>query len=129
MILVLIDADDDCPARLGPELLRRAQAYRSETPIGVVIAKSEFEAWFLAAARSLAGRRGLTPHLEPPDDPEAIRGAKGWLGRQMVSGHSYSDVIDQPKLAAVFDQYQARSSPSFDKLWRDLERLIREVAQ
>jgi hypothetical protein len=93
----------------------------------VVLAKSEFEAWFIAAARSLAGVRGLSPGLAPPSDPEAIRGANEWLGRQMASGRSYTEVVDQPRLAARFDLHEARNSPSFDKLWRDLERLLREV--
>lgn len=126
-IVILIDADDDCPARLGPELLRRAKASRSDVPISVVLAKSEFEAWFIAAATSLAGHRGLSSDLVPPGDPEAIRGAKGWVDRHMLPGRNYSEVVDQPKLTSVIDLQAARSAPSFDKLWRDLERVIREV--
>ena len=59
-ILVLIDADDDCPAELGPELLARAKRVRPDVPIGIVLAKYEFEAWFLASLESLGGRRGLS---------------------------------------------------------------------
>ena len=58
-ILVLIDSDDDCPAELGPELLGRARKARSDLPIGVVLAKREFEGWFLASAESLRGKRGI----------------------------------------------------------------------
>jgi len=54
-ILILIDADDDCPAQLGPKLLARAQAAHSDVPIAVVLAKREYEAWFLAAIESLQG--------------------------------------------------------------------------
>jgi hypothetical protein len=42
-ILVLIDSDDDCPAQLGPQLLDRARKARNDLPIGVVLAKREFE--------------------------------------------------------------------------------------
>ncbi len=50
-ILVLTDCDwpNACPAQDGPELARRAAAARSDLPIAVVLAKHEFEAWFLAA--------------------------------------------------------------------------------
>src|SRR5262249_6062139 len=59
VILVVLDGDDECPAALGPELLARAQKTRPDIPIRVVLAKREFEAWFLASAESLRGRRGL----------------------------------------------------------------------
>ena len=57
-IFIILDSDDDCPAELGPALLRRASQARSDLPIAVVIAKSEFEAWFLAAVESLRGAKG-----------------------------------------------------------------------
>ncbi len=31
-VLILIDCDDDCPADLGPELLRKAQELRNDVP-------------------------------------------------------------------------------------------------
>jgi hypothetical protein len=78
-VLILLDSDDDCPAQLGPELLQRATSARRDVPLAVVIAKREFESWFLAAAESLRGNRGLATDLNPPPDPETIRGAKEWL--------------------------------------------------
>ena len=81
-VLVLIDCDDDCPAQLGPTLLRRAVPVVHNA--AVVIAKSEFESWFLAAAESIAGHRGLRDDLTTPQDVESIRDAKGWLKRQML---------------------------------------------
>src|SRR5438128_12140896 len=52
-ILVLLDCDDGCPAEEGPRLLQRATKARPDLPVSVVLAKREFEAWFLAAAESL----------------------------------------------------------------------------
>jgi len=66
-VLVLIDADDDCPAQLGTDLLSRARAARGDKRIAVVLANREFEAWFLAAAASLAGQYGMPVDLCPPD--------------------------------------------------------------
>ncbi|MDH2427379.1 DUF4276 family protein [Sphaerisporangium sp. TRM90804] len=124
-ILLLIDADDDCPAALGPELLARAGRARSDRNISVVLANREFESWFLAAAPSLAGRRGLASPLEPPVDPEGPRDAKGWLSVRKVDGTSYRPTVDQAGLAMVFDMAQARkNAPSFDKFWRDVARLL-----
>jgi hypothetical protein len=125
-VLLLIDSDDDCPATLGPLLLDRARRARPDANIGVVLAKREFEAWFLAAARSLAGQRGLDPDLLGPDRPEDVRGAKEWLTRRMT--RPYSPPLDQPALASVFDLEQARRAPSFDKLYREIGRLIRQAS-
>ena len=123
-IFIIFDGDDDCPAELGPALLRRASQARSDLPIAVVLAKHEFEAWFLAAAESLRGRRGLRNNLNSPDNPEAIRDAKGWLSQCMRNSRKYRETRDQPALAALFDIEQARQADSFDKYYRDIVRLL-----
>lgn len=124
-LLVLIDADDDCPASLGPALRARAAAERPDIPVGVVLATREFEAWFLATAESLRGHRGLPLDLAPPPEPESIRDAKGWLQDQRTDGFAYSATTDQPALAARMDLDVARErAPSFDKLWREVTRLM-----
>ncbi|GGS97614.1 hypothetical protein GCM10010156_64760 [Planobispora rosea] len=124
-VLVLLDADDDCPAELGPGLLARAQAARPDVPSAVVLANREFEAWFLAAAPSLGGRRGLAADLQTPPDPEKPRGCKEWLTRHRTDGRPYDPRKHQAGLAAVFDLHLARANaPSFDKFWRDVEYLI-----
>jgi hypothetical protein len=121
-LLILLDADDGCPADLATTLLARARA-TSDLDISIVLAKREFEAWFLAAAVSLRGRRGLATDLEPPADPESVRGAKEWLSRRM-EGHPYSPPLDQPALCAKMDLDAARHSPSFDKCYREVTRLL-----
>ncbi len=126
-ILVLMDADDDCPAMLAPQLLRRAQAARSDMPIAVVLAQREYEAWFLAAAHSLRGKHGLSALLEPPADPEAISDAKGWLRKHMEGSRTYKETVDHLALTRVFDLNAARRAASFDKLFRDVMRLLAEV--
>lgn len=127
-IVIVLDSDDDCPAILGPELLGRARRARPDFPISVVLAKREFEAWFLASASSLRGLRGLADDLEPPSDPEAIRGAKEWLTGRMPAGRSYTETLDQSALTASMDLHQAReAAPSFDKFFRDLTAIVERL--
>ncbi len=128
-ILILIDAEIDCPAELAPHILARAQRAQSNVPFGVVLAKFEYEAWFLAAIESLRGKRGLATDTPQVDDPEAIRGAKEFLRSHMVGSRTYSERADQPAMTALFDMQTARErSPSFDKCWREVERLSNEVS-
>jgi hypothetical protein len=122
MILLLLDADDDCPARLAPALLEKIRQPGLRT--SVVVAKREFEAWFLAGARSLRRHPRVRDAAEAPDDPESIRGAKEFLKREILSQPIYSETVDQPSLAACLDLAEARASSSFDKLCRDLHVML-----
>jgi hypothetical protein len=125
-VIVLLDADDDCPAALGPALKDRAFPLAQARGVSIVVAKSEFEAWFLASAHSLSGRSGLRESLEPPADPEGIRGAKAWLSRNMLPGRKYSPTVDQAALVAGMDLNAAKACQSFDRLCREIERLVRQ---
>ena len=113
---------------MGPNLRRRALKTHGDLPIAVVLAKHEFESWFLAAAKSLGGQRGLKDNIQPPENPETVRGAKEWLSRHMEN-HSYRETLDQPKLTARFDFDQARRTDSFDKCYRDIVCLLDELCK
>lgn len=127
-VLIVMDADDDCAAQLGPHLLARARGARADLPLGVVLAVREFESWFLAGARSLRGQRGLSPTLESPSAIESIRGAKEWLTKHRTDRRPYVETLDQAAFAAQVSLDEARSTPSFDKLVRDVLRLADELA-
>jgi hypothetical protein len=126
-VLVLVDSEDDCPATKAPELLQRARAARSDVPAAVVLAKREYEAWFLAAAESLRGHRGLAQDLTTPAQPEEIRGAKEWLRHRMPADMKYRETLDQLALTAVFDLAAARRADSFDKCYREITRLLQDL--
>jgi hypothetical protein len=123
-VLVVLDADDDCPATLAPALLERGMK-ATEVPIKVVLPKIETETWILAAIDSVRGRRGIREDAEPPFDPESVRDAKGALSDLMTGTRGYVATDDQPALLGVLDlDLIAQRSPSFAKLRRDLVSLV-----
>lgn len=121
-VLILLDCEDECPAELGPGILEKARAIRSDVRMFVALSYREYETWFIAAARSLRGIRGLPLNFEPPGDPEAIRGAKEWLGRHM--GSPYDPIIHQVEFSRAIDLAQARTNASFDRLCNHMGALI-----
>jgi len=121
-VLILLDCEDDCPAKLGPELLARAQRLRSDVQFLVVLAYREYETWFLAAARSLRGVSGLPGDLEPPANPESLRDAKGWLSRQMPA--SYNEPNDQPRLTSQFSFEEGKQVPSFARAFTKITEFL-----
>ena len=125
-ILILLDSNGDCPKVLAGELRRRAEFARSDRRIRVVLAKMEYEAWFVASADSLVGHCDITPSTTAVEHAESIRNAKGWLSRRMLGSRHYSSRDDQPALTRVFDLDAARSAPSFDKFWRDVQAILRD---
>jgi hypothetical protein len=121
LIVLLMDADDGCAAQLGPEILRMAHTARSDADIAVVLAVSDFETWFVAAAASLLSFLQIDDENAIPADPEALKRGKGWIKRHF-NGPKYSETVDQPKLTASMNLALCRErSPSFDKLCREIE--------
>lgn len=129
-VFVLLDCDDRCAAREGPVLKRRIESVRAGMPVALVLACREYESWFLASASSLAGKRGFPEDLQPPDNPEVIRGCKEWLTHVLPGTRRYRETEDQPALTALFDLELAKArSDSFDKCCRELTSLIQKVVQ
>jgi hypothetical protein len=120
-ILVLLDADDDCPKDLGEQLRERAQQFMPHRQVAVVLANREYEAWFIAAAASLDGQRSLRIDADDAKtDAEQPRNAKGWLALRKVDRSGYHPVTDQPALSARMDLQMAFDrSRSFRKLCSD----------
>lgn len=126
-ILVLMDADKLCPAEVGPEIAKLATDIRPDVCIGVVLAKREYETWFLAAMESLRGHRGIRADARTPASPEEISDAKGRLRRQMIPGRKYSEPVDQPALTAVFDFEQAQACRSFREMQAVADGILDEL--
>lgn len=73
-VLVLLDADDDCPMELHGVM---QPALEAMGVVQVVAAKREYEAWFLAGFSSLSMHPLVSPGSAAPADPERPRDAKG----------------------------------------------------
>jgi hypothetical protein len=125
LILVLIDADTDCPKELAPPLLKAVVSSAGTENVAVVLPKVEYETWFVAAAESLGGYLLLDPEQPVPGQPEQAGCGKGWIEHRF-RGAKYSETLDQPSMTAAMDLRLCRQrSPSFDKLCRELERYAR----
>lgn len=122
-ILVVLDADEDCPATTGPTLAARAIAAATHKTVGLVLANTEFEAWAVAGIEGLRGRRGVELDAACNGDPDAIPSPKGALER-MMNGRSYLETDDQAAFAQLLDHSLARTrSRSFRKFERELLRV------
>lgn len=116
-VLVVLDADDDCPAKLASDLRAKALSLYAELRIQVVLANREYEAWFIASAPSLQGVRGFSRlATDVGSDAEGPRNAKGWIGERILNG-GYSPVKDQAAFSSKMDLDLAHAnSRSFRKL-------------
>lgn len=122
-IVVVFDADDDAACLLAPKLRHEARRAAIATPLSVVLAVREIEAWMVAGVNSLRGCRGVFVDAASPPNPESIRAAKEWLNAHM--DHGYKPTIDQAPLLQRLDYQEARHrAPSLDKLLRDLDELV-----
>ena len=122
-ILLLLDADEACPATVSRELRDRANALCTDILTACVMPKRELENWFKAAAKSLAGFGGLPADLVTPDNPEAGSG-DAWLTLQKKRvdlKSKYEKPGDARELAGRMDLKQCYdNSRSFRKLCKEL---------
>jgi hypothetical protein len=124
-ILIVFDADEDCPKDVAPRVLQWAADEASPLPCAVVLPNREYEAWFVASAESLRGKRGIRADAGSHSDPEEPRDSKGALESLMEPYLAYSETADQPALSALFDMGQAYAAcRSFRHLVRAFGDLV-----
>jgi Domain of unknown function (DUF4276) len=125
LVLILLDAEGDCPATVAPRLLEVARkALPADAPVSCVMAKRMLENWIVAGASTLAGMNGLPSPLPVRDQFEDRSGA-AWLEAQLRSqnkARKYKKTDDAEVLIRRMALQECRgNSPSFDKLCRELE--------
>ena len=125
-VLVMFDGDTDCPAELGPLVQRWAAEASGNVPCEVVMPHREYEAWFLAAIKSLRELSDVKDDAEPHPNPEGPRGAKKQLKTRMRAGRSYVPTEHQPAFSAAFSMAEAYAGcRSFRKLTSAFGALLR----
>ena len=134
-ILVLLDADDECPRTEVDGLVKRVTALSLNVPVAIVYAKCEYETWFICSlspdhGEKIRERLGVPTHVVAPECPETIRDAKKWLNVRMRRHRAYRETVDQEPLTHHIELDLARSrSRSFRRLWHAIEELVQAVDQ
>ncbi len=132
-ILILMDADKQCPVELAMSLSERVGAMGVRLPVTIVIAKCEYEAWFLASLETIAGqefegRPGLPARLTYSGDVETVVGAKSWISQNLPKGRIYKETLDQLAMTRLIDTDKARErSRSFRRLCHALEEIVTAI--
>ena len=123
-LLVLLDADGQCPAELGPRLLQQLEVRFPSAPVSVTVADWEYESWFIASAEAIAASVNVEAIIEVPQNIESIHDTKGWLRRNVLM-RKYNPRRDQAAFSARINVPLARSrSQSFNRFCREIERLL-----
>ena len=71
-ILVLLDADEDCPIELATRLSIKCNLFGVVMPVAIVCAKREYEAWFLASLETIKGHHGIPVEASFSGDAEEM---------------------------------------------------------
>jgi len=129
LVLICLDADDDCPVELATDLLKRARAARADAPLACVLAKRMFENWIVAGASKLAGKHGFPDQMQMPKPGtyEDCNGAN-WIERQLRTRdprRTYKKLIDAPIFIRAMGLAECLSnSRSFRKLHDELKKCV-----
>jgi|SRR5438093_4497388 len=124
-ILILFDADDDCPKDEAPKLVQWATNAAAPLPCALVLANREYEAWFLGCVEVLLKARGVNPALPYNKDPENKRDARGELERRFGKDFHYVEREDQPAFTALADwKLVHQRCRSFRKMAKEARRLF-----
>jgi len=130
-LLIIFDADDDCPATVVSVVQKWAQDESGDLPCYVVLSNREYEAWFLGSIESLRGRRGIRQDATSHPSPESIRDCKGKLEDRMEGeSPAYTETGDQPALTALFDMAAAhRACRSFRRMTRAFGLILSDLGK
>lgn len=134
-ILVLVDADEECPFQQAPNLAVRAAALNLNVPVAIVYARSEYETWFISSlsectGESIRSRLGIPASVNAPEDVEDIRSAKGWLEHHMPNDRGYKETEDQAPLTHHIDLDLTHSrSRSFRRFCHAVDELVNAIDQ
>ena len=127
-ILILVDADTDCPVAFAKRLSQRCNEIGTKYPVQVVCARRSYESWFLASLNTIKGLHGISKTAALVRNPEDVPNPKQWLGDQMPAGQAYKETTHQASLSGAIDLDLAhQNSRSFRRLCHALEQLLSAI--
>lgn len=140
-LILLRDADDDCPKFTGPETAGWLKGLRLPFPTAVTLFRREYETMFLPCLPDMAGRTlrtqagvelpGIRPGAEFAGDYEGPRDAKKRVSEHFDPRHPYKPTLHQLPLTRMLNFQRLRESelPSFGTLERSLNFLAANLGQ
>ncbi len=126
-ILILLDAENECPEDIARDFSKRAEALGVLFPVVIVVAKRMYEAWILASISTIAGRLGLPSGLTPPADVEAVPNPKTWIDERLPPGRAYKETQDQEAMTVFMDLALAGSARSFQRLEHGVQEALEAI--
>jgi len=126
-ILVLIDADKECPVTLARDLTRRVEAIGVLFPVVIVVAKRMYETWFVASIATIAGHLDLPEDLTPPPNPEEVPNPKAWIENHFPAGRAYKETQDQEAMTNLLDITLASSARSFQRMLNAIDQALEAI--
>ena len=124
-ILVLLDADVDCPVLLGRLLSQHCSEIGTKCPVQIVCARRSYESWFLASLATVRGK-GVIPHTATiVGDAEDVPNPKQWITSLLPQGQAYKETTHHAALSSLIDVDLAEeNSRSFRRLCHALAQLL-----
>ena len=132
-ILVLLDADGECPREESAKLVERASALNLSVPIAIVYVRSMYETWFICSlsegkGEEIRARLGIHEAVNAPENVESIGNAKAWLKSKMLGDQKYQETEHQEELTYHIDfELTHDRSRSFRRLCHAVEELIQAI--
>lgn len=126
-ILILLDAEGECPLEIARGLSNRVQTMGIAFPVVIVVANNMYEAWFLASIQSIAGQLDLPTGIQPPTDPEAVGNPKSWINRHFPRDRAYKETQDQEAMSHRIDLGLASRSRSFQRLLHAVDEALQAI--
>lgn len=128
LLLLLLDAEGDCPATLAPQLFKLARDFApADVAVSCVMPKRMLENWIVAGASTLGGINNL-PNPLPARDQFEERSGAAWLDEQLrfvCKTRKYKKTVDTIEFINKMNLNECRAnSPSFRKLCRELEKQV-----
>ena len=124
-ILILVDADNECPVSLAKRLSQLCDEIGTSCPVQIVCTRRSYESWFLASLDTIKGLHGISDTASLSRDAEDVPNPKDWITDQMPDGRTYKETTHQAPFSRVIDLDLAhRNSRSFRRLCHAVEQLL-----